>query len=141
MLPASVVYDVLLSPFVLYAVIRARALAARSRPRRAWPRCPGGSASQAAGGARPGGRGRPCSPARRRGGPRQRDRGRAPRLKRPAAAGRAIPGRLGQRRPRPRPGAGRRGRCTCSSAAAGALSRAGRPAGRRIGAQAARPGR
>jgi rod shape-determining protein MreD len=45
-LPASVVYDVLLSPFVLYAVIRARALAAPSLAAQGLAGFPGGSASQ-----------------------------------------------------------------------------------------------
>src|ERR1700722_4550864 len=45
-LPASVIYDVLLSPFVLYAVIRARALAAPSLASQGLAGFPGGSASQ-----------------------------------------------------------------------------------------------
>ena len=45
-LPASVVYDVLLSPFVLYAVIRARALAAPSLASQGLAGFPGGSAGQ-----------------------------------------------------------------------------------------------
>ena len=45
-LPASVVYDVLLSPFVLYAVLRARALAAPSLAAQGLAGFPGGSASQ-----------------------------------------------------------------------------------------------
>ena len=45
-LPASVVYDVLLSPFVLYAVIRARALAAPTLTAQGLAAFPGGSASQ-----------------------------------------------------------------------------------------------
>ena len=42
-LPASVVYDVLLSPFVLYAVARARGIAGA----RACPRCPAVRTAQA----------------------------------------------------------------------------------------------
>ena len=45
-LPASVLYDVLLSPFVLYAVIRARALAAPALDAQGLASFPGGSASQ-----------------------------------------------------------------------------------------------
>jgi hypothetical protein len=45
-LPASVVYDVLISPFVLYAVIRARALAAPALDAQGLAGFPGGSASQ-----------------------------------------------------------------------------------------------
>jgi rod shape-determining protein MreD len=45
-LPASVLYDVLLSPFVLYAVIRARALAAPALDAQSLASFPGGSASQ-----------------------------------------------------------------------------------------------
>ncbi len=45
-LPASVTYDVLLSPFVLYAVIRARALAAPALAAQGLASFPGGSASQ-----------------------------------------------------------------------------------------------
>ncbi len=45
-LPASVLYDVLLSPFVLYAVIRARALAAPSLASQGLAGFPGGSASR-----------------------------------------------------------------------------------------------
>jgi rod shape-determining protein MreD len=45
-LPASVLYDVLLSPFVLYAVIRARALAAPTLAAQSLASFPGGSASQ-----------------------------------------------------------------------------------------------
>jgi rod shape-determining protein MreD len=45
-LPASVLYDVLLSPFVLYAVIRARALAAPAVDAQGLASFPGGSASQ-----------------------------------------------------------------------------------------------
>jgi rod shape-determining protein MreD len=45
-LPASVLYDVLLSPFVLYAVIRARALAAPALDTQSLASFPGGSASQ-----------------------------------------------------------------------------------------------
>ena len=45
-LPASVVYDVLLSPFVLYAVIRARAMAAPALDAQGLASFPGGSASQ-----------------------------------------------------------------------------------------------
>jgi rod shape-determining protein MreD len=45
-LPASVVYDVLLSPFVLYAVIRARAMAAPTLAAQGLASFPGGSASQ-----------------------------------------------------------------------------------------------
>jgi rod shape-determining protein MreD len=44
-LPASVVYDVLLSPFVLYAVVRARALAAPPLAAQGLASFPGGSAS------------------------------------------------------------------------------------------------
>jgi rod shape-determining protein MreD len=43
-LPASVVYDVLLSPFVLYAVVRARALAAPALATQGLASFPGGSA-------------------------------------------------------------------------------------------------
>ncbi len=43
-LPASVVYDVLLSPFVLYAVVRARALAAPTLTAQGLAAFPGGSA-------------------------------------------------------------------------------------------------
>jgi rod shape-determining protein MreD len=46
LLPSSVVYDVLLSPFVLYAVVRARALAAPSLAAQGLAGFPGGSASQ-----------------------------------------------------------------------------------------------
>ena len=45
-LPAAVLYDVLLSPFVLYAVIRARALAAPALDAQGLASFPGGSASQ-----------------------------------------------------------------------------------------------
>ena len=45
-LPASVVYDVLLSPFVLYAVIRARAMAAPALAAQGLASFPGGSAGQ-----------------------------------------------------------------------------------------------
>jgi rod shape-determining protein MreD len=45
-LPASVLYDVLLSPFVLYAVIRARTLAAPALDMQSLASFPGGSASQ-----------------------------------------------------------------------------------------------
>lgn len=45
-LPASVLYDVLLSPFVLYAVIRARALAAPALDTQSLASFPGGSANQ-----------------------------------------------------------------------------------------------
>jgi rod shape-determining protein MreD len=45
-LPASVLYDVLLSPFVLYAVIRARAMAAPALDAQGLASYPGGSASQ-----------------------------------------------------------------------------------------------
>ena len=45
-LPASVLYDVLLSPFVLYAVIRARAMAAPALAAQGLASFPGGSASQ-----------------------------------------------------------------------------------------------
>jgi rod shape-determining protein MreD len=45
-LPASVVYDVLLSPFVLYAVVRARALATPARAAQGLASFPGGSAGQ-----------------------------------------------------------------------------------------------
>lgn len=45
-LPASVLYDVLLSPFVLYAVVRARALAAPALAAQSLSSFPGGSASQ-----------------------------------------------------------------------------------------------
>ena len=45
-LPASVVYDVLLSPFVLYAVVRARALAAPALTVQGLAAFPGGSAGQ-----------------------------------------------------------------------------------------------
>ncbi len=44
-LPASVVYDVLLSPFVLYAVVRARALAVPALAVQGLASFPGGSAS------------------------------------------------------------------------------------------------
>ena len=43
-LPASVVYDVLISPFVLYAVVRARALAAPTLTAQGLAAFPGGSA-------------------------------------------------------------------------------------------------
>jgi rod shape-determining protein MreD len=45
-LPASVVYDVLLSPFVLYVVVRARALAAPALAPQGLASFPGGSASR-----------------------------------------------------------------------------------------------
>ena len=45
-LPASVVYDVLLSPFVLYAVVRTRALATPATAARGLASFPGGSAGQ-----------------------------------------------------------------------------------------------
>ena len=45
-LPASVLYDVLLSPFVLYAVIRARALATPTLAAQGLASFPGGSAGQ-----------------------------------------------------------------------------------------------
>ena len=45
-LPASVVYDVLLSPFVLYAVVRARALASPATAAKGLASFPGGSAGQ-----------------------------------------------------------------------------------------------
>jgi rod shape-determining protein MreD len=45
-LPASVLYDVLLSPFVLYAVIRARAMAAPALAAQGLGSFPGGSARQ-----------------------------------------------------------------------------------------------
>ena len=45
-LPASVVYDVLLSPFVLYAVMRARAMAAPALDAQGLASFPGGSAGQ-----------------------------------------------------------------------------------------------
>jgi rod shape-determining protein MreD len=45
-LPASVLYDVLLSPFVLYAVIRARAMAAPALDAQGLASFPGGSAGQ-----------------------------------------------------------------------------------------------
>ncbi len=45
-LPASVVYDVLLSPFVLYAVVRARVLAAPTLTAQALAAFPGGTAGR-----------------------------------------------------------------------------------------------
>ncbi len=45
-LPASVLYDVLLSPFVLYVVVRARALAAPTLAAQGLASFPGGSASR-----------------------------------------------------------------------------------------------
>ena len=102
-LPASVVYDVLLSPFVLYAVVRARALAAPTLTALGLAAFPGGSArGPATGRARPGRRGGPVRRVRR-GAARQRHRAGAE-AESPHPAGRVHPGRVGQRvaaRPHP----------------------------------------
>ena len=98
-LPASVVYDVLLSPFVLYAVVRARALAAPALATPGLASFPGGSARAGMAG-RP--RGVPGLAARgpvlrlRCGAARQRDRA-SPEAESPCPAGRVDPGGLGQR--------------------------------------------
>ena len=113
-LPASVVYDVLLSPFVLYAVVRARALAAPTLTAQGLAAFPGGSARVTAAGqplAVPGLAGAAALFAGS--GAVLRDSGDRARAEAesPHPAGRVYPGRVRQRvaaRPHPR----RRGRST-----------------------------
>ena len=96
-LPASVVYDVLLSPFVLYAVVRARALAAPTLTAQGLAAFPGGSARGGRASHWPCWPGRRGSPVRRvrRGAARQRHRAGAE-AEDPHPAGRVHPGRVGQ---------------------------------------------
>ena len=122
-LPASVGYDVLLSPFVLYAVARARGIAVAGLSA-----LHGGADSHGPAHAAAGRRGRAARHVRC-GGPGQRYRAGAP-AERPVAAGRGHPGRVGQRWPRTRPGAG--------PAGTAALRRGRRDAGR-VGQQPAHP--
>ena len=94
-LPASVLYDVLLSPFVLYVVVRARALAARDPGRPGPGQLPRRVSQPATGGARSRGLRGPVRRLRR-GAARQRNRP-PPEAEGPDLASRIEPGRLGQR--------------------------------------------
>ena len=99
-LPASVVYDVLLSPFVLYAVVRARALAAPTLTAQGLAAFPGGSASQPVG--VPGLAGAAALLAGSGGVLRDSGTGRAPRLKaRTLRAGSTQGGSASGSRPAP----------------------------------------
>ena len=99
-LPASVVYDVLLSPFVLYAVVRARALAAPTLATQGLASFPGGSARVTAAGrplAVPGLAGAAALFSGSGAVLRDSGTGRRPEAEGPGPAGRIYPGRLGQR--------------------------------------------
>ena len=125
-LPASVLYDVLLSPFVLYAVIRARALAAPALDAQGLASFPGGSASQRM---VPGLAGAAALFSGSGAVLRDSGTGRAPRLKaRTLRAGSNQGGSASGTRPAKRP-PGRPVRVNFSSAAGGSASGA-RPAKR-----------
>ena len=102
-------YDVLLSPFVLYAVIRARALAAPSLASQGLAGFPGGSASQPLG--VPGLAGAVALFSGSGAVVRDSGTGRCPEAEGPDPAGRVRP-RVARPAGRGPPRPGRRGRCT-----------------------------